>query len=767
MSVRTSEPTTDQPQLQVPQHSEEWYEIKRKLIGANDYACLLGLGYNSRWETILSKIFYTEIAVTEETLKRMERGTRLEPFVKKSYEERNSINIIETGLLVHPQFSFLCASPDGIIDDNTLVEFKVLSEIDSDNGVGSGSKSGCVPMKYWIQMQIQEQVFNKSRCIYCPNVIEEDDVYTSKIKNYLELEVLRDDPWFNSTILGVSQDWDKIEQCRKNPELISVLFGEEQKFHNLLTHSCLDNWFNDDPLLDWLDKWGQSRGIKSSSASSSSSSSSSSMFDMGKWVYRQSIIFRKHCLKYIQSGINITYAMSDDTDVKYYPAKLKTQELMAQNTEAIANALVCDDQFCCKVDLLLRKDLLKKLFKVDADKMPKTSSNYVPILFKYATHQLLVDKLHLASNPRQNKYKMQMHLICKCIGSSAGYIADRKFNIAEVKIESGKAIADKIANGLRWLAEVSEDSAKSWDIFNPHRTELRPNMKNKYDDKWKHFKQQLAVQQKDITLMYMCGKRARDELLSEGVNTWDDIPKDKFQGFIEANTKNKNIRLDVNNAIIKSDINCFYVDFETASDLYDDFSKFPDTNAYSVIYLIGCLDRYGNYKHYIADRLNLESEATIIHQWIDDMLATANAAQDITIFHWGNAEHQHLKHAFETNSLIKDKHKFDKFSTVDLCDLFRKSKIHISGCFGYGLKDIGKNLFNQKLITHSWNDDIDGTQAMVAAWLAERECRNKATIKRLVDTTLFDFRKIIEYNKNDCLVTADVAKLLMDKQNQQ
>ena len=50
---------------------------------------------------------------------------------------------------------------------------------------------------------------------------------------------------------------------------------------------------------------------------------------------------------------------------------------------------------------------------------------------------------------------------------------------------------------------------------------------------------------------------------------------------------------------------------------------------------------------------------------------------------------------------------------IDLLSYFKNEPITIQGCFGYGLKEIVKQLYNHDLIKNQWQDDTDGLEAMV------------------------------------------------------
>jgi len=54
----------------------------------------------------------------------MQRGTELEPEARALYEQRKRVMVDETGLVIHPYIDRAGASPDGLVNDDGLLEIK-------------------------------------------------------------------------------------------------------------------------------------------------------------------------------------------------------------------------------------------------------------------------------------------------------------------------------------------------------------------------------------------------------------------------------------------------------------------------------------------------------------------------------------------------------------------------------------------------------------------------------------------------------------------
>ena len=108
---------------------------------------------------------------------------------------------------------------------------------------------------------------------------------------------------------------------------------------------------------------------------------------------------------------------------------------------------------------------------------------------------------------------------------------------------------------------------------------------------------------------------------------------------------------------------------------------------------------------------------------------------------------------------MKDKYpelNYPAFEMIDLLHYFKLEPIRIKGCFGYGLKEIVKQLYNLNLVENQWQDDIDGLSAMIELTKkSELALEQNIPIKRFAEV-----KKIIYYNYMDCRVVVDILKML-------
>ena len=203
----------------------------------------------------------------------------------------------------------------------------------------------------------------------------------------------------------------------------------------------------------------------------------------------------------------------------------------------------------------------------------------------------------------------------------------------------------------------------------------------------------------------------------------------------------------------------FFVDFETVNDLDDDFSAFPQAGGQAMIFMIGCghvEDGEWQFRCFVAERLDADSEARIVGVWLEHMdeLSRRFAVGDPRIFHWADAERLWYESA-------RRRHPAEEWPDLNLFDLhkrvFRAEPVFVCGAHDLGLKSVAKALHAEGLIETSWGDSkVDGQGAMVGAWRCDAEARQQGVC--LIDTGLM--AEIQEYNEVDCRVMQEILYYL-------
>jgi len=344
--------------------------------------------------------------------------------------------------------------------------------------------------------------------------------------------------------------------------------------------------------------------------------------------------------------------------------------------------------------------------------------------------------------------------------------------------------------------------------------ELYPNMKNKNDYPWHNLKKRISKESEEITEILNIGPEKRNNMVVDGILKWSDIDEEDLHTYkisekecvnniLSANKQNKIIGISTAKELLQlaeenvPEIEC-YVDFETVTDLNESIGAElfdtspgirneddnPDKQGQSnIIYMIGCLIRNNKLKkdeyfNYLIKTINPDNEKKVIVEWLNDLdaaLSKVNNKTKIPIYHWSPAEVVQLKRVKKEYGLTIVCKKetissfIDKMHFIDLYQIFKTAKVGIPGAFGYGLKTVAKALYNLGKIKDTWEENLNGADAMVAAWyLNDLNCNNIGRLDDKVIAKAFDpmqptnledlAKEIILYNYYDCKVMEEIVE---------
>jgi len=148
--------------IQPEQRSDEWYVFRNSTLTASNIYKIFISDYTQN-QLILEKCEPLNINKfkTSNTNSPLHWGQKYEPVSVMYYEYINKTKVSDFGCIPHNDFSFIAASPDGIVCDASSELFGRMLEI---KNVVSREITGIPKMEYWIQMQIQMEVCNLNEC---------------------------------------------------------------------------------------------------------------------------------------------------------------------------------------------------------------------------------------------------------------------------------------------------------------------------------------------------------------------------------------------------------------------------------------------------------------------------------------------------------------------------------------------------------------------------------------------------------------------------
>lgn len=236
----------------IHQRSPEWYELRKRKVGASDANVIMGVSpFKTPYQLWLEKMDFAESKETEA----MRFGNDMEPLVRERFFKQTKIPVIPQ-VMFHMEHDWLMASLDGLsADGKTAVEIKChRSPVDFEYV----QETGQVPPKYYPQVQVQMEVVDVGSmfymCFYQKDFIlievERDQAYINemipKLKDFYDLMMegvspplldkdkeLRTDDEFKS----LEDEWitiqEQIEALKKREEFIRELLIEKTEGKNV------------------------------------------------------------------------------------------------------------------------------------------------------------------------------------------------------------------------------------------------------------------------------------------------------------------------------------------------------------------------------------------------------------------------------------------------------------------------------------------------------------------------------------------------------
>ena len=454
-----------------------------------------------------------------------------------------------------------------------------------------------------------------------------------------------------------------------------------------------------------------------------------------------------------------------------------------------------DYDILLKPDLIIHRDIFKEIFNLVDEDILDDLPEYIITDILYQTIHFNADKTDLLNDLNLYYYKCKILLCNESLNQSekssdksfksldTGYLFAKEYRYKENTLKKKECIGYfpfsddmtiKIREALGWLDNLKE-YYDEWLIYPlPTIKELYPNMNIKIGP-WYKEKKLLAELIDEITLVWNISYHKRCILHDKGIYKWSDpillnniYPyeiHDSKRELIQAKMihMNKQTELKISprkiksrefiNHILNRD-NSIILDIESVLKLDEKESYFTDKiqGDNPKICIIGTiLNSNDVFKDFTIKYLSDEEEKKIIIYWLS-YLKKSLKIDKIKVYHWGNAEKVYLEYMMKKYPDLK----YPQFELVDLLKYFKEEPITIQGCFGYGLKEIVKQLYNHELIENQWPDDTDGLEAMIQIMkTSEKAEKKKIPIKRYTE-----IKKIIYYNYMDCKVITDILQML-------
>jgi hypothetical protein len=431
-------------------------------------------------------------------------------------------------------------------------------------------------------------------------------------------------------------------------------------------------------------------------------------------------------------------------------------------------------------DILIRSDYINKLvpnsIPVEMETLGCSISpnfHYIVIDIKFSTLPLRADGTSILNSGRYSAYKSQLWIYTQLIGEIQGYTPTIAFIMGRGYFyekcgqkHSGSSAFDKLGKvdftdgdiaritheAIEWLRSLRKTGGGWTMISHP---ELFPNMKADSGQFYTQ-KKKIAGSIGEITQLWYCGVTQRKLALSKGISSWKDPRftaeivglKNKcaviFDQMLETNRGDDlylPTKLSNTHKLCRKLNREFFVDFETLSGVFDDFSTLPVSRSISMIFMISVVEIRGTEeerveKTFCVNSATLEEELKIMREF------KAYVGEESELYHWSDAEPVQWNCAMRRHLNTGDLSLEDRWT--DLLHIFKSEPITVKGCFSYSLKEVSNTLASFGIVpANLWSSDtLNGEDAMLLAYQELNKGETIETSKILQDIGL--------YNRCDC-----------------
>lgn len=799
----------------IQQKTLEWYQKRNSIITASDVSSILEINpFTSKYEVLSKKSkTFNEISMVETNENpATEWGEFHEPLARQFYETMPLIDgrrhVHEVGLVHHSKYKWLAASPDGIVESLEknpkhkwwLLEIKCPFRREFKN---KGHKT---PSYIWIQTQIQMEVCDLPFChlLQCKYYKEGDK---STMLNRRITTIWRDKKWFNDIALPkLKEFWDLINKARQYNNFVNPYPNPKE----WVSTGSFTGFLLKDPIIDWLNMYENDEVVQNLLRKHPKKISGYKNKIKKKLNIFNSVVEK---IKHYGTENKLSVLYITDIDEKWNEAlsvyKYEvTKKALEDGTDIIIRPVLLD--YKRKIygipDIIMKNKVAHNYLKTQNNVNGlKHLSNDGYTAFCITLKHNFPNKGLLSKwdNILKDKYIGYASIINSIINNDNTLISLIGANTCIVMDPKTVDTIDCVTlnEGINWIKTLRENG-KGWlsciaDNKVPKNSKIMPNMCNKFDQKWRSIKKELAVKWGELTLLWYCGINQRNRAHEKGVYTWktcDDTltSEDVVMSLYADNDKEVEYEFSNRKRIIKSmielnrsnkiyssknfgEITEPYIDTENALEVYIDFEVLSGKNInknvskrlqtpQDIIYLIGmqwkCPETNDmKFNSFISAALTSAAEKGMIKDWWSTVkqLKRKYGVEKIILYHWSPAEERFLNRAFKRHSLsyIKSNLESGSYDLRDLMEMYVDAEVVIRDVWGYSVKDIAKGLHKHGLVSEVWDDTEKGGDminsgegTLVTATNCYREILNNGM--NIQNNP--NFTPIIDYNHMDCNV---------------
>jgi hypothetical protein len=456
--------------------------------------------------------------------------------------------------------------------------------------------------------------------------------------------------------------------------------------------------------------------------------------------------------------IDMNYYFDDLTDYQNRESVDLTKKMIKEKVQVIFNGcLRCDEmRLFSHFDVLIHSSIIRDFLDVDLNS--ESFEGYYQLLIVYN------------NNKDTKKNNVILYAKQKVLDS---YFSENSIPTFDSQFEQSRAfilsnsnviytidlnkqsLFYKMNEAYKWVRDLRENG-RSWDLFNPTRHELLPNMKHGSTYGYKRIIQSIISKNDELTSYNDITLEKRNDYFMRNIPVEDALLESNkpFLKSVADLRGTKKVSCDISKLVVPKK-RIFYVDFEYINSFHfkRDFSR-ADTNH---LYLIGVLyEQDGNwlYKAFVPKQIDYETHSTSyevqnIRDWMDFM---ESFGTPYCVMNWSTAEQSML-------ASLSKQYNFELETDIEWIDLLKLFKTTINfvcdGMKTYSLKDVAKSMYNLGHIKTSWNDNVmNGLEANIL--LIPNFIKGDYVLEQCNELS-----HIIDYNEIDCRVMMELFEFVV------
>ncbi len=366
-----------------------------------------------------------------------------------------------------------------------------------------------------------------------------------------------------------------IRALTHNDEGVQVIPVSPTDWDQWVSAGRTRNWLISDPLIDWLQKYGEARGY----TPKKDTPDYNERLDFVQFIFGKGNEFETGILNLLKERYEVVTVAQSYKDIRVLDKAKETFEAMRQGAPIIYQGVLRDAQNRTygSPDFLIRSDVLHELFPNSVSEREASLGapdlqapwHYIVVDTKFTTIHLNASGAEVANDGSAPAYKAQMYIYNRALGRLQSYLPDKSYLLGRgwqqqtrgQTYRNGNAldrlgpipqngtianripIARAVEQALDWVRRVRTEG-KDWQLLpTPSVPELYPNMSNVDDgdvmtlgyqdpdaedeqagspDQWVGIKRQLADELKELTSLWYVGAKNRYAAHERGIYRWDD-----------------------------------------------------------------------------------------------------------------------------------------------------------------------------------------------------------------------------------------------------